>query len=243
LLVALLQSICLAVAAVVLPLRRLAAGVERLRPTTAFFALIGLGFSLAEMALLQRALLLVGLPAVALAVVVGGMLGGAALGSALFGGTEERARRAIITGAVLLVGFALSWGALRGPLASQGVEGRAIATLALAVVLAVPLGAALPAGLRRLPSPGGAVPWAWGINGAAAVAGTGLGLLLAMELGYTIVLVMAGLCYAGAALLLSRVGPHPGLRPSLSHRRGTSTSSEPHRVDVRPVLAEEGERG
>lgn len=205
LLVALLQSICLAVAAVVLPLRRLATSANRLRPATAYFALIGLGFSLAEMALLQRALLLIGSPGIALAVVVGGMLGGAALGSALLSRTEESARRATLTGAVLLAGFALSWGIVKGPLAAQGVEGRAIAALVLAVVLAAPLGAALPAGLRRLPSRGGAVPWAWSINGAAAVAGTGLAVLLAMELGYTNVLVMAGMCYAGAGLLISHI--------------------------------------
>ena len=51
----------------------------------------------------------------------------------------------------------------------------------------------------------GLVPWAWGINGCASVIAAVLGTLLAMEFGFTAVVVFALGLYVVAAI----VHPHP----------------------------------
>jgi len=57
-----------------------------------------------------------------------------------------------------------------------------------------------PLGLRRLSrSAPGFVPWAWGINGFASVVSAVLATLLAIELGFNVVIVLALVLYGLAA--------------------------------------------
>jgi hypothetical protein len=55
-----------------------------------------------------------------------------------------------------------------------------------------------------------AVPWAWAVNAAASVVGSILAFALAMAAGFSTVLVVGTLCYAGAlgtAVLTFGSGP------------------------------------
>ena len=235
LLVALVQGGCLAVASVLLPLRRLKAvlpGPARW-PFALYFAAAGLAFMLAEVALVQRCLLLLGRPALALGVALGGLLAGAAAGSALAALAPPSVRRALPAGAALLLLAeaallpAVVAGALTWPLAAR-------VGLALAVLLpvAVAMGTALPVGLAALSGSGpagrAAVPWAWGINGAASVVGAALATMLAMDAGGTAVLVVAGGLYALAAAAY--------LTPATLHtaERGASTTAPPPASPLAP---------
>jgi len=200
LIVALLQSMCLAVVAVVLPARRGSASLQGGRRLTGYFAVIGLGFAIAEMALLQRGALLVGRPALAFAVVVTGMLAGAGLGSITLGNRPGTQRAALALGAVLLLCVAPTGAPAIQLAGTWPVETRALLALVTATVVAIPLGAGMPAGLHALPQK--AVPWAFGVNGAASVVGTGLSVALAMDLGVAATIALAGVCYAMAAGLL-----------------------------------------
>ncbi len=60
-----------------------------------------------------------------------------------------------------------------------------------------PLGLARTA--ERAPS---LVPWAWGVNGCASVVAAILATLLAIHLGFAVVVVLAVLLYAVAAAAL-----------------------------------------
>jgi hypothetical protein len=134
------------------------------------------------------------------------MLAGAGVGSLVFGRRARAARVALIAGAVglwLVAPLSLVAAELAG---AWVLEGRALLALVVCAALAVPLGAGMPAGLRGLAPE--AAPWAWGVNGAAAVVGTALAVVLAMDLGVGATLVLAGLCYVAAVLVL------PGLSPS-----------------------------
>jgi hypothetical protein len=77
--------------------------------------------------------------------------------------------------------------------------------IAMSLMLIAPLaffmGMPFPIGLSRVAA-GAAdfVPWAWGINGFASVVSASLATLLAVELGFTAVIVLALLLYAAAAL-------------------------------------------
>jgi hypothetical protein len=60
-----------------------------------------------------------------------------------------------------------------------------------------------PLGLSRLADIApGFIPWAWGLNGFASVAGAVLAMLLAIEAGFRIVVLVAVALYAITARLL-----------------------------------------
>jgi hypothetical protein len=75
------------------------------------------------------------------------------------------------------------------------------ARIGLATVLIAPLAVAMgtmyPSGVRTLARAGltELLPWAWAINGVAAVLASVVGMFAAMEFGYTAVLVLGGLAY------------------------------------------------
>jgi fucose permease len=47
------------------------------------------------------------------------------------------------------------------------------------------------------------VPWAWGINGCASVVGAVLASILAMHLGFTVVVCLALALYAAGAIVFA----------------------------------------
>lgn len=172
-----------------------------------YFAAIGTGFMLVEVALLQRLSLFLGHPVWGLCVVLFGFLLGGAAGSWLTP-AGARGRRA----AALLLLAALLASLLAVPpllLAARGADtpvrlGLALlGLLPLGCLLGMPFPLGMRAALARAPD---LAPWLWGINGATSVTGSVLALALALELG-TAATGWAGLgCYAVAAALLLRSG-------------------------------------
>jgi len=75
-------------------------------------------------------------------------------------------------------------------------------SLVLVAPLAFCMGMPFPLGLKQLAvEDPDFIPWAWGINGFASVLSTALATLLALEFGFTAVLLLALLLYAAAALV------------------------------------------
>ena len=90
----------------------------------------------------------------------------------------------------------------------------------MTVVMQFPLGMALgmyfPTGLellrQREPR---LIPWAWAVNGVASVAATVLAVMLAMEIGFSNVALVAAAAYAvGTLSLLIALRAHPASVPS-----------------------------
>ena len=84
-----------------------------------------------------------------------------------------------------------------------------IVKIVLSVLLIAPLalgmGMPFPLGLDRLAeSAPDFIPWAWGINGFASVMSAVLATLLAIEFGFSAVVLLAATMYLGASQLLSR---------------------------------------
>jgi spermidine synthase len=185
-----------------LPLR-LARDVER--PTVrslSFFAAIGLGFLLLEIALVQRFILFVGFPAYALSVVLFALLVFTGIGSAL-SARFANPRRALTVALTSVIGLTV--------ISAFGLQ-RFLASLldlpfpmrvALSVVMLAPLGLALgmcmPIGLQRFrrSHPTG-VPYAWGVNGVASVLASVLGVAVAINFGFRVAALLAAVCYLGA---------------------------------------------
>lgn len=171
-----------------------------------YFALLGAGFMLVEIPLIQRFNLLLGAPALALSAVIGGMLLGASAGS-LFSGRFAPARlprlvtaAALATGAGVLAVTAL-YPALIDRALPLPLGARAAITIALLVPLGFVMGVAFPSGMRLAgrTDPAG-IPAHWGANAVASTLGSTLATVLAMSYGFTTALLLGAALYLVVAL-------------------------------------------
>jgi hypothetical protein len=173
-----------------------------------YFGLLGAGFMLIEVALLQRFVLLLGHPVYSLTVTLFSLLLGTGAGSLL----SQRVDDADLLGRVQVVILGIVTVAILGIVALPPIIGLAIsashvARIALAVALIAPagllLGMPLPAGIRLMAvSHSELVPWAWGMNGALSVIGATLAVFIAMNWGFSVTLMAGAAVYLAAAVLL-----------------------------------------
>jgi SAM-dependent methyltransferase len=181
--------------------------IRRSRMVIYFFA-IGLAFLFIEIAFIQKFILFLDHPLYAVATVLTAFLVFAGLGSAAVGRLRAAAvPPARLTGravaGILALGlfYALLLGPLFGSLMSLSLAARVLFGILLIAPLAFCMGMPFPLGLERVGrSMPGFIPWAWGINGCASVVSAVLASLLAIQFGFTVVIVSALLLYLAAAL-------------------------------------------
>lgn len=214
LLVLLVQSVVIAAILILLPLLKFSRQGLRVPNRGRFlvyFAGLGLGFIMIEIALLQRFTLFLGQPVYTFAVVLAALLIFTGLGSALadkFGASIRKNLRFIIP--LILVTLLVT--AFLTPFIFNAALGwsllsRVIISVLILMPLGLLLGMPFPSGLRIIGEEAPAlVPWAWGVNGFFTVIGTVGALILGMAFGFKAVLVIASLCYltALAAVALTR---------------------------------------
>ena len=174
-----------------------------------YFGLLGIGFIVMEIGLIQRFVLFLGHPVYSLTVVLFTFLLGAGLGSALSRQIADptRAARVGLVGTIVLgLLYAVVLPVTLGSGLGLDRPVRIVISFAILLPLAVLMGMPLPSGIRVLS--GGddesVIPWAWGMNGAASVVGSATAVLLALTIGFTGVTVVAALIYSGA---LATQGP------------------------------------
>ncbi len=218
----------LAIIAFLMPLP-LASSVTRPKLSALlYFALIGLGFLVLEIVLVQRFVLFLGFPTYALSVVLFSLLVFSGIGSYL----SSRLPRNRRTLEVVLVLIALVIGATAyglQPLLSSLIDwpfpARAMFSVAFLVPYGVLMGMALPLGLRRFEAlyPR-SVAYAWGVNGVASVLASVLGVAVAINWGFAVASLVAASCYVGALVHVT-VGRWPmggGLESQESDAPGKS---------------------
>ncbi len=178
-----------------------------------YFALLGAGFMLVEIPLIQRFNLLVGQPAAGLATVLGALLVGAGLGSlasSRLGLTRlPRAVGAIALAVALLVALSpLALPALVDAALPLDLAGRVAVTAAVALVLGLLMGVPFPSGLRvaGASDPQGVAAF-WGANALSSVLGTAAAMALAVAIGFSAALWLGAGLYALAALIALGVWP------------------------------------
>ena len=209
---AMLQAIVASAALILLPLlalRREHGGARR-GPALAGFFCIGLAFLLIEIAFIGRFTVILSHPLHALVVVLAGFLLFAGAGSYLGG---RRGSGASIVGPVIgivSVGtiYLFSWPSLTAVLVGAPGAVKVAAAFVLIAPLATLMGMPFPRAMARLNAVDPALlPWAWGINGCASVIGAVLATLLAIHLGYTVVILAGVVLYAAAAIFVGRMAP------------------------------------
>jgi hypothetical protein len=176
-----------------------------------YFAALGTGFMFIEMSLIQMFTRFLGDPVLAAALVVAGLLVLAGLGSSIQPAATARIPLGALgiclgIGAMLLIYSSLlpSFFAVGASLAGPW---KAIAGLLVLAPLAVLMGMPFPWGLSVLHRAGSvAVPLAWAANGFASVVSASVAVLLAMSLGFTVVMEAAAGAYGLAAAMSLALG-------------------------------------
>ncbi len=187
-----------------------------------YFVFIGVGYILIQVALIQKFVLFLGHPTYALTVIVFSMLISSGLGSFfsrsfIAGASDPRLQWILfaVVAVITLLAFAVA------PITEAGVGLPLPVKMLIAVCLIAPagflMGIPFPTGLTRLeeryPQ---AVRWAWSLNAAASVMGSGTAILLAIYIGLRATLLVGGALYLGAVLVVwlqtrAETGPHAAL--------------------------------
>lgn len=176
-----------------------------------YFAMLGLGFMLIETSQMQRLIIVLGHPTYGLTVVLFALLVSSGIGSYLTSGVSSRnisraATRRMWGLVVVLVLFGLMT-----PWIVHQFEGSPTwLRIAVATAVLVPagllMGMGFPLGMlaagTRAPQ---LTPWLWGVNGATSVLASVLSVCIALTWSISAAFWTGTLCYAVAALCLTRV--------------------------------------
>ncbi|MEK6679205.1 MAG: hypothetical protein AABY39_07285 [Nitrospirota bacterium] len=166
------------------------------------FLLLGAGFMILEVSLIQRFILFLGSPVISMSVFLITLFIGMSFGSFYsnrFSGNEISYKiglfSLIIGAAIIIYSILLSY--LFGLLIGYGFIIRVIAAAMLVLPLGFLLGIPFPSGIRllKLREKGFLISWMWGINGAASVLGSVLAVAVAIMAGFTSAQFISAGCY------------------------------------------------
>ncbi len=190
--------------------RALATGLGSKLSYLFYFACLGAGFIIVEVAMIQKFILFLGHPVYSLAVVLFSVLAFSALGSYLTGRiAEEQLTATLMKLLLVVVGLVFVYIIALPPIFYGLVHLARELRIVIAVVLMAPLamlmGMPMPIGIRILARKAPEIiPWAWGVNGATSVMGSVAALVIAILSGFNQALMVGAGLYLVAMLLITR---------------------------------------
>lgn len=193
------QSLLLAIILIILPLFLLKRKMENKAWTLLYFAGIAMGFMFVEIVLIQRFILFLGHAVYSVAAVISVMLLFSGLGSWIssrlkLGLATMRKVLFIIAGVLVLYTFGLAL--ILQAAMGFGLEVKIFLSLLLIGLPAFFMGMPFPLGLRYLSERNQQkVPWAWGINGCLSVVSTSMATIIAVELGFSVLILSGAIAY------------------------------------------------
>jgi hypothetical protein len=172
-----------------------------------FFAFLGTGYLFVEIALVQKMILPLEHPSLAFSVVLASMLICSGTGSLLSNRVQVlRTPRIALLISLFVFIYSFLLPAISGCLLSLPVVQRMGAVFLFIGPLGVLMGTPFPAALRLIGERHGSfIPWAWAINGCSSVLAPLLALMIAMVLGFRMVLWMGGAAYLAAFFVIPRL--------------------------------------
>jgi len=195
-------SLALVVVAIIVPLRPALqdVGSRLVGGGTAYFMLIGSGFMMVELALLQRFSIFLGHPIYSLSIVLFSLIVSAGTGSLLSDFLAIERPRRFAVWVVATSGYILSqvfWvPQLLLSLDGGSLIERGLASVAIIVPAGVLMGFAFPAGMRLITSHSSKpTPWFWGVNGASGVLASILAVGCSIAYGIGTTTALGAVCY------------------------------------------------
>lgn len=205
-----LFSFLMVVFAIVYPLRsELKAGNKFVKAGTAWFVLIGLGFMLLEIALMQRISVYLGHPAYGLGIVLFSLILSTGCGSLLsdqFPLKDNRKRTVWALGTALAICASVFFiDAAISAFPGAGLFVRALICVSVTAPLGLLMGFGFPTGMEMArQAHAKSTAWFWGINGAAGVMGSSLAIAINIGAGIDRTMFVSALCYALLAVIGNR---------------------------------------
>lgn len=175
-----------------------------------YFACLGAGFIIVEVAMIQKFILFLGHPVYALAVVLFSLLTFSAIGSYVSGRFDDsRLPQTLVKVLVLVIALVLIYIVALPPIFYGLVHLAHPIRIAIAIVsiapLAMVMGMPMPMGIRLLSrNAPEIIPWAWGVNGATSVMGSVAALAIALLTGFNQALIVGSALYLIAIAFIAR---------------------------------------
>jgi hypothetical protein len=175
----------------------------------AYFLLLGGGFIVVEVAMVQKFILFLGHPVYSLTVVLFSLLLFSGLGSHLSERFKERLApslaRVIGIIAAAVAGYTIVLSPIFYALVHFPLSLRIIIAVILISPLGIVMGMPMPVGIRLLARDAPEIiPWAWGLNGAASVTGSVGALAIALLAGFNQALLVGASLYLVALFFVTR---------------------------------------
>ena len=239
LLILFLIALSLVVAALIIPLRSAIkdVGARLVINGTIYFSLIGIGFMMIEIGLLQRMSIYLGHPVYSLSVLLFTLILSTGIGSFLTGNLHLNSRARIVAWGIVTGVYTVALTFSMGPAFAAFNDSTLAVRIALWVALIAPAGVSLgfgfPTGMRLVSSiDAKPTPWFWGINGAAGVLASISAVVVSLALGITATLLVGAICYfflipVALTLLqpLNHTVPKKPQKPQAASRKAPKTSS------------------
>lgn len=165
-----------------------------------YFMLLGIGFMLLEIPVLQKFILLLGRPIFSFSVILFSLLLFTCLGS-LFSSffKDKKLPKLIILSSLAVVCitiiYLLSLSQIIRSLLPLTLEQRILSTFALLLPLGFFMGIPFPSGIRLLKTEDKNVPFVWGINGITSVFGSVLATVMGVAVGFSFALTLSIFAY------------------------------------------------
>jgi hypothetical protein len=164
-----------------------------------YFSGIGFGYMFVEMVFIQRFILYFGNPVYSASAVISSLLIFSGIGS-YHSNYFTLKRKRLMMIFMLIVTMLFAYSLIFTPVLQQTVHLNLFFKLIIVFLLTAPLafcmGIPFPAGLSHVSKMNTeVVPWAWGINGCVSVISTALATVVAVEMGFTWVMLFAALAY------------------------------------------------
>ncbi len=170
-------------------------------PLFLFFIAIGLGFMLIETSQMQRLIIALGHPTYGLSVVLFALLLSSGVGSYLTSGVPDivggsAGRRRLVALVLVLGVFGLITPAVARWSEPMTTSIRVLAAILLLCPAGLMMGMAFPLGMKLASARARELtPWLWGLNGAASVLASVLGVVIALTWSISTAFWAGWLCY------------------------------------------------
>lgn len=205
------QIFLAAILLIILPLLRRGWAGRGKAWTLLYFSGLGIGYLFMEMVLIQRFVLYLGHPIYAVAAVLAAILIFSGIGSSVSQRLQvSSGAMATAAGgvALLIVIYALFLMPLLRATISLPLLSKGFLALLIVGIPAFMMGMPFPFGLRFLTNRHRThVPWAWAINGCISVMSTALAALLAVQVGFVAVMLIAAGAYGIVAMVSLTLHP------------------------------------
>ena len=182
--------------------------VQQYPPFLYFFSL-GIGFIFIEICLMQKFILFLGHPIYAFSIVLFSILLFSGLGSLCIKRWIDSPKTPFYFLSLLILTIFLYWFLL--PLVfksflKMGFPMRVFISIVSLAPISFLMGIPFPCGIRVLSRTlSGFIPHMWGVNGFASVISSIVAMMLAVEMGYSILLILAGFSYVVALFAMQRM--------------------------------------